>query len=260
MSIGHKLNRYKSLISQFANWPEYLSFKAGSEDSFRFKMKNGFEIEVPRKMLPPFKESFFDGVYLKGLPKEFEMPSKPIIVDIGANVGYFGLYMLSQFSGARVFGFEPMPFNFKQLSKYQKEYSNHDWKNFNQAVADHNNGLTLYSSTLDQFSTMAGVFEADGRGEKIEVSTLTLTEVMEANKLDHIDLLKLDCEGSEYAILYSLSDQQFQNIHNFCIETHPGHSGDQNHDALKAFLKTKGYALNDKMNDDGTGYIWAWIA
>lgn len=258
MSLGHKLNRYKSLISQFSNWPQYLSFKAGSADSFQFIMKNGFEIDVPRKMLPPFKESFFDGVYLKGLPKGFVMPTKPVIVDIGANVGYFGLYMLSQFPDARVFGYEPMPFNYNQLSKYQSEYSNHDWKNFNQAVADHSNGLTLFSSTLDQFSTMAGVFQADGRGEEIDVSTLTLVEVMETNELSHIDLLKLDCEGSEYAILYNLSDDQFKKIQNFCIETHPGQSGDQNHAALKVFLKKKGYALNDKMNDDGTGYIWAW--
>jgi len=258
MSLGHKLNRYKSLISQFSNWPQYLSFKAGSADSFQFIMKNGFEIEVPRKMLPPFKESFFDRVYLKGLPKGFVMPTKPVIIDIGANVGYFGLYMLSQFPDARVFGYEPMPFNYNQLSKYQSEYSKHDWKNFNQAVADHSNGLTLYSSTLDQFSTMAGVFQTDGRGEKIEVGTLTFAEVINSNKLDHVDLLKLDCEGSEYAILYGMTDDQYSLVKNFSIETHPGQSGNQNHDALVNFLKTKNYKLVDQMNFDGTGYIWSW--
>lgn len=260
MSISHKLSRYGSLISQFSNWPQYLLFKAGSASSFKFKMKSGFHIDVQRRMLPPFKESFFDQVYLQGYPESFKMPEKPVIVDIGANVGFFGLFMLSQFPDARVFGFEPMPFNYNQLSKYQDTYPEFSWKNFNAAVADHANGLTLFSSTIDQFSTMAGVFATDGRGEKIEVKTLTLSSAMKANELDHIDLLKLDCEGSEYAILYDLNEEQLRQITNLSIETHPGNTEDESHDALKSYLKGKGFGLTDKMNDDGTGYIWAWTA
>jgi len=223
-------------------------------------MRNGFEIEVQRKMLPPFKESFFDQVYLKGYPESFKMPEEPVIVDIGANVGFFGLFIFSQYPSARVFGFEPMPFNYKQLNQYQDTYPQFAWKNYNEAVSENRNGLTLFSSTIDQFSTMAGVFATDGRGEKIEVKTLTLVDVMDQNELSHIDLLKLDCEGSEYSILYNLSDEQLSKVTNLSIETHPGGSDSESHDALKSYLVEKGFALTDKMNDDGTGYIWAWVA
>ncbi len=260
MLLVHKLRRYKSLISQFANWPGYISFKGGSSSSFNFKMRNGFEIEVQRKMLPPFKESFFDQVYLQGFPPAFKLPENPVIVDIGANVGFFGLFILSQFPKASVYGFEPMPFNYKQLSQYQDTYPQFAWKNYNEAVSENRNGLTLFSSTIDQFSTMAGVFATDGRGEKIEVKTLTLGDVMDQNGLSHIDLLKLDCEGSEYGILYNLSDKQLEQIRNLSIETHPGNTDSECHDALKSYLIEKGFELTDKMNDDGTGYIWAWTA
>jgi len=257
MSLSRKVTRYQTLIGKFKNWPSFLAFKSGSKESFLFKMRNGFEIEVSRKMLPPFKESFFDGIYLKYFPQG-KMPENPVIFDIGANVGFFSLAMFSQFPKAKIIAYEPMPFNFVQLEKYQKVFSRFSWKIENKAVADNNDGLTLYSSTVDGFSTMAGVFASDNRGEKIEVPTLTLEQAMAYHDIQHIDLLKLDCEGSEYAILYRLSDEQFEKIHLMSIESHPGTDENQNHDALLSFLKSKSYQTKDQMNFDGTGYIWAW--
>lgn len=258
MGIAHKYNRYKNLITDFSNWPQFLRFKSGTADSFSFKMRNGFQLEVPRKMLPPFKESFFDQVYLEGFPKEKLPVENPVVIDVGANVGYFGLFVLSRFPKARVFGFEPMPFNFNQLSSYQKSYDEFDWAVTQRAVADNRDGLTLYSSTLDSFSTMAGVFAAEGRGEKIEVETLTLEDVIAENELNQIDLLKLDCEGSEYAIIYGLNDETFGKIQLMSIETHKGDSEKANHKALVDFLKNEGWMLREKSHHGDYGYIWAW--
>ncbi len=257
-ALKHKIHRYRTLISDFKNWPQFMLFKSGSGSSFRFKMRNGFEIDVPRQMLPPFKESFFDGVYLEGFPAEATIGDTPVVVDVGANVGYFSLYMLSKFPNARIFGFEPMPFNYAQLKKYQETYPDFDWQNFNQAVADHSDGLTLHSSTLDTFSTMAGVFESDGRGERIDVETLTIDRMMEINTLDSIDLLKLDCEGSEYSILYSMEDEVLKKIKFMSIESHKGSGPKDNHTALVSFLREKGWQLTEQNHEGDYGYIWAW--
>lgn len=257
MSLAKKINRYTTLVRKFKNWPAFLAFKSGNKDSFLFEMRNGFKVSVSKKMLPPFKESFFDDVYLKHFPKG-GMSQEPLIVDIGANVGFFSLAMFAQFPKARIIAFEPMPFNFGQLSLYQKAYPNFKWVIENKAIADHNDGLTLYSATIDGFSTMAGVFASDGRGQKIEVDTLTLEQVMKDKEIVQIDLLKLDCEGSEYAILYSLSDDYFDRIKRLSIESHPGSGIKQNHQSLVSYLKSKSFQIKDKMNFDGTGYIWAW--
>lgn len=258
MSLSHKINRYSSLVNHFKNWPQFLFFKMGGSNAFRFKLKNDFEIKVPRKMLPPFKESFFDRVYLRHIPKDRFESAAPKVLDIGANVGYFSLFILSQFPKAKVIAFEPMPFNYDQLANYKNSYPALDWTLENKAVSSNRDGITLFSSTVDQFSTMASVFNEDGKGEEINVETVVFSDVLEAHGLDDIDLMKLDCEGSEYAIIYGMSDDQFALVKNFTIETHPGQSGDQNHESLASFLKGKGYELVDQMNSDGTGYIWAW--
>lgn len=257
MSLSHKINRYSSLIKDFNNWPSFLFYKTGKKSSFVFKMRNGFKIEVKRKMLPPFKESFFDKVYLKHFPQN-SLPNHPTIVDIGANVGFFSLAMFSQYPKARIIAFEPMPFNFNQLKDYQNTFSKFNWEIENKAIAANNKGLTLFSSTIDGFSTMAGVFSSDQKAEKIEVGTLTLKEVMEGKGIETIDLLKLDCEGSEYSILYNLEAHLFDRIKLMSIETHPGEEGDENHEGMIRFLEEKGYLLKEQVNSDGTGYVWAW--
>lgn len=258
-AIRHKIHRYKSLISNFKNWPQFLAFKTSGGNAFHFKMRNGFEIEVPKKMLPPFKESFFDGIYFKEFPRD-KVPAQGDVkvIDIGANVGYFSLFMFSKYPQARVYSYEPMPFNYSQLKTYQDHYTQFAWQTEQKAVADHRDGITLFSSTLDGFSTMASVFTADQKGEKIEVETLTLEDVFNKYKLDRLDLIKLDCEGSEYSILYNSPVALLEKIGLMSIETHPGSGEGENHEAMISFLKGLGLNLKEQRNDDGTGYIWAW--
>ena len=51
-----------------------------------------------------------------------------------------------------------------------------------------------------------------------------------------IDLLKLDCEGAEYNILYNTPAHLFKKINCISIETHPGPDKKENKDALEKFL------------------------
>jgi FkbM family methyltransferase len=260
-AFRHKIHRYKSLISNFRNWPQFLVFKTKGGNAFRFKMRSGFEIEVPKKMLPPFKESFFDGVYMQGFPPH-KIPEGGAlnIIDIGANVGYFSLFMFSRYPKASLYSYEPMPFNYGQLKKYQDHYQQFDWHTEQRAVADHRDGITLFSSTLDGFSTMASVFEEDRKGEQIAVETLTLSDVLDKYQLDRVNLIKLDCEGSEYAILYNCAEETLAKLELISIETHPGDSENKNHEGMITFLKKQGFTLSEQRNSDGTGYIWAWRA
>ena len=260
-AFRHKIHRYKSLVSSFKNWPQFLVFKTGNGTAFKFKMRNGFEIEVPKKMLPPFKESFFDGVYFKGYPESKIPTGEDInVIDIGANVGYFSLFMFSRYPKANIFSYEPMPFNYNQLKHYQDHYSSFNWQAEQRAVANRHDGLVLHSSTINGFSTMASVFDSEKKGERIEVETLTLEDVFNKYYLEALDLIKLDCEGSEYAILYNSPESLLAKIELMSIETHPGSGEGENHQAMLQFLKRQGLQMKDQMNSDGTGYIWAWRA
>lgn len=259
MSLLHKVNRYKNLINYFGNWVGFLLFKSGKSNAFQFNMRNGFQIQVPRKMLPPFKESFLDQVYLKNFPSTQFLEGNPTIMDIGGNVGYFSLFMFSQNSAAKVYSFEPMPFNFSQMRSYAETYPNFEWHIENKAIGPNNDPLVLYTSTVDEFSTMAGVFGDERRSKSIEVESKTISQVIDENHLGKIDLMKLDCEGSEYEIFKSMTENQIKAVSHYSIETHPGNNKEESHEFLLNFLKEHGYQAVDQMNADGTGYIWAWI-
>ena len=56
--------------------------------------------------------------------------------------------------------------------------------------------------------------------KSVKVKSLTLQSILDSNKLETCDYLKLDCEGSEYDIIESLPDKYFKKIKKIYIEYH----------------------------------------
>jgi len=258
MAAEGKFKRYKTLLTKFDNWPSFLFFKLFGGDSFEFKMKNGFKLNVKKQMLPPFKENFFDEVYLQGFDELKFDKDEPTIIDIGGNVGFFSLFMFSKFSNAKIYTFEPMPFNFGQLNSYNEEFSNYDWTVENKAVAKDDSGTTLYAATLDDFATMSTIRADFGRTKTINVETISLDQIVTKYEMAEIDLLKFDCEGSEYNIMYNASEESLGKIKTMTIETHLVDDESGNHQALLKFIKEKGFKTRDEEVKSDSGYIWAW--
>ncbi|MEO1052247.1 MAG: FkbM family methyltransferase [Bacteroidota bacterium] len=258
MGLGSRLSRYTNLIKNFDNWGAYLAHKVkNNKEDFTFKVRKAFAVTVPKQMLPPFKENFFDEIYLKEFPQQLFDKPKIQVLDVGANVGYFALYMLSRFPNASIYAYEPMPFNFKKLGEYQKQFDQFDIQIYNKAVADKHTTITLNVSNLDGFSTMASIFDKSTKPVKVDVEAITLEEAMSENKLDSIDFLKLDCEGSEYPILYGANEETLSKVSAISIETHQGQTENENHEALKSFLQKAGFQVRD-ISKGRYGHIWAW--
>ncbi|MCH8902451.1 MAG: FkbM family methyltransferase, partial [Bacteroidetes bacterium] len=73
-------------------------------------------------------------------------------------------------------------------------------------------------------------------------------------ELQKVDLLKLDCEGSEYEIIYNLPDSSMEKIIALVMETHEGTKENQNHHAMCVYLRRKGF----KVKSDNKSMIWSW--
>jgi FkbM family methyltransferase len=59
----------------------------------------------------------------------------------------------------------------------------------------------------------------EGRGaQTLEVSRVPLDDVVHEHRLERIDVLKIDCQGSEYAILYGVSLQTLGRIRTIVVE------------------------------------------
>ncbi|MFP4293072.1 MAG: FkbM family methyltransferase [Cyclobacteriaceae bacterium] len=257
-SSKNKVERYRNLVQHVSNWPSYLLFKMlGNQPNFRFQLRDSFEVSVSRKMLPSFKESFFDNIYLRALPEQFLQKKNPIIVDVGANAGFFSLNMFYHFPKAKILAFEPVPYNFNILKDYQQTYPDFNFHIFQEAVSGEDTTLKLNLSKLDGYTTMASIFESESRGYQIEVPARSLETVLNRQKLAHIDLLKLDCEGAEYQILYHASDDVLSRISNMSIETHEGKEKSESLSALKDFLEKKGF-ITEALEEGKYSYLWAW--
>ena len=257
-SLTKKVQRYRGLLKEVSNWPSYLLFKTGSsEDGFTFRFRKKGSLVVSRRMLPPFKEIFFDQVYLQGIPKSFFQKEELTIVDIGANVGFFSLFMLFRHPKAKVYAFEPMPYNFNQLAQYKVEAKLDNLFPVNKAVAGASEKLTLNYGGNGSFTTMASIFSHQHKGRTLKVEATTLLQITEEHQLSTIDFIKLDCEGAEYTILYNTPPELFRKIKAMGIETHPGQEARENAGALADFLLQQGYHIKIKRGM-GTGYIWAW--
>jgi len=245
--------RYINLIKNLANWQTYLAVKFGfnKEDPILLRTRAGIRFEVPRRLLHTFKEIFMDEDYMTGLGRP--VPDGATIIDVGANAGYFSMFAASRFRNSRVFSFEPIPVNFEQLQKNISFNKGSRITGIQKAVCKESGEISLSYDPSDSFTTSATIFEKDQEPESIQVATTSLMDALEEFEIERCDLLKLDCEGAEYDILYN-SEDCFPRIQQIAMEVHDGPEPDQNLAAVEAFLTKNGYATTTRYNR----MLWAW--
>lgn len=244
------------MIRNISNWQAYLKYKYGGRKAkdFLFKCRNGFEIRVPERLLHTFKECFFGEDYLKGFSAGFRKSDVNVVIDVGANVGYFSLFILSKFPDAQVYAYEPLPKNFNLLKTYKESLSLSNLNIQNSAVNHSAKDIVLHYDASDSYSTGASIFENETGEDSINVQATSIPAILENNELQKVDLLKLDCEGSEYEIIYNLPDSSMEKIIALVMETHEGTKENQNHHAMCVYLRRKGF----KVKSDNKSMIWSW--
>ena len=131
------------------------------------------------------------------LPPGFEPRPGQVVVDVGANVGTYALRMARLVGAAgRVAAIEPHPANHALLSDSARENGFHWLTAVQAAVSDAPGRAKLYiHPRAINYSLVRG------SGECVEVDVTTLDALVERLGLPKIDILKVDVEGSEPAVL-----------------------------------------------------------
>ena len=144
------------------------------------------------------------GRYEPETTRLFESVIKPgmAVMDVGAHVGYFTL-LAARYVGpsGKVFAFEPEPDNYAFL---KSNIERNEYKNItaNQKAASDSVGtVDLYQSNLDTGSH--SIYGNSGRHAKgtVSVDSTTIDEFLETQNWPQIDLIKIDVEGGEMAVL-----------------------------------------------------------
>lgn len=124
----------------------------------------------------------------------------PVIIDCGSNIGMSVLFFKTLYPHANLIGFEPDPATFGQLTENVRANALNDVALHNIALSDKDGDLDFFISPEEQGSLLMSVHQERLPGEKITVPAKRLSTFIP----DHVDLLKIDIEGSEANVLAEL--------------------------------------------------------
>lgn len=141
-------------------------------------------------------------LYEKQYELETALPKMPIIIDAGANIGVSCVWFLANNPGATLIAFEPAPDNFAFLKLnigHIEGVSLHQ-----EAIGEHTGTVDLHLAT---HGAVHSIVDVDVGSTTVAVPMDTLKNRLDSHSIDHVDLLKLDVEGSEMDVILGLGNK-----------------------------------------------------
>jgi FkbM family methyltransferase len=125
----------------------------------------------------------------------------PVILDIGANIGLATLYFKKHYPQAKITAVEPIFNNFKLLEQNIFENNLVDTNALQVAVTPLAGSVTLHTDQFNNWHSTAGIIE--GNWTKSQATVPKVVEGVTLSSLinEPIDLIKMDIEGAEQAVL-----------------------------------------------------------
>jgi FkbM family methyltransferase len=249
--------RRRFVVNETLERPGMHEYRLASQDSIVVLRHNHYDAHVLHEVVgdpfytpPPAVDRL-----LTHPPRELN------VVDLGGNIGCFGLLVLDRYPAARVTAFEPDPANLTVLkrcvsrNRYEQRWS------VVEACAGVEDGSTPFVGGQAALSRMP--LPGDGSGD---APTLTVPIVDVFPHLDGCDLLKIDIEGGEWKLL---DDPRFPDVappaillewHSYdCPEDNPRRAATQRLAHLGYNVQhEKPAPVPDTEPLYGAGTLWAW--
>lgn len=197
-----------------------------------------------------YNEIFEEDIYLK---HGIQVADGDTVIDIGANIGLFSLYINYLYRNVKIFSFEPSPDVYKVLHANANVYGD-NIKTFNSGVSDceKSSAFTFYENST-VFSSIYSDENEDNRAIKAIVRNMisqnvessemvdsfvdeliekrldskqymvqmrSISNIIDENKITRIDLLKIDAEKSELDILRGIREEHWPLIKQIVMEIH----------------------------------------
>lgn len=139
--------------------------------------------------------------------------ANPVILDLGSNIGCTIIDIKLKYPGAIVYGYEMDIENYELAISNCSNFTNVHL--FNKAVWINNDTITYNNNdhadaySINTLSTEGSV-----------VACQTIENILDENKIERVDFLKMDIEGAEVSILNELNLSWLDKICSFNIEFH----------------------------------------
>jgi FkbM family methyltransferase len=257
-NLDRRSNQY---LEEAAKFKSPLEFLDGSLDDAMRVMKPELHFEIDDRIgLVTWMDVLAANEYLLGP----SIPSDAVVIDVGVNSGAFSYACLRRGAG-KVVGFEPGPVarlarnNLVEFGLRSEVFGNVVWRS---DVPDTEVSLSFHHAERHSGSLSAVLGQSPS---DVKAQTVGLDTVL--RRYDVVHILKLDCEGSEFPILYTSKElHRCEHIlgeyHN---GGHPEAAGDieggwkpWTMDALKEHLESQGFEVyRVKPYSPQHGLFWA---
>ncbi|MEP6690225.1 MAG: FkbM family methyltransferase [Gemmatimonadaceae bacterium] len=235
-----KLAKLARLRGTFRNWPRVLADHLGIvRGRYVCRMRDGvsFEVRAGTDDRHVLFEIFVQKIYATAIAPG------AVVIDIGANIGGFTVWAAHR--GARVIAYEPFAENYLALRRNVRR-NRLTATLVRAAVRDAAGTSELFLPSDEGHSGRYSVHP--GRGNRtIPVSCVSLDAVFAEHALEGVDLLKIDCQGSEYEILYGASADTLSKTRAIIVECERfPERADWSLDALRRHLEGVGFATDTR--------------
>ena len=180
-------------------------------------------------------------IYQLQTHKFFTPKEDDILFDIGSHIGAYTLKNSKLIKKGKVFSFEPDTEAYRMLTKNIKLSNAKNIKPFKIAVSDKEGEKQLYATKFGTGGSSLFLTERERElnvSEKVKI--ISLDSFVKNNKINKIDIIKMDTEGAEILILKGAKKSLKKFKPKLIIEPHPNV---YDIEELKNTLKKLGYQI-----------------
>ncbi len=196
-------------------------------------------------LMETYVEKLYDGDYYE-----------KSVIDVGGYIGETALFF-AQRGAKQVFCVEPAPDNFRLLEQNISQSSFKDKIVIIQAAILDKDGITDFYTDNQHFPSYHVSSYHDFMKNYMNDTTIcnvhamSFQKLLEYTELEEVDVVKLDCEGSEYDILLGTPDSVLRRVKQYIVEYHNGP------DILVKRLEELGYKVREKFRGKAIGLLYA---
>lgn len=221
-------------LSQAAisDWPRFLAFGAVNNvcESAWVPSRLAWAVSAHRVSVRPRGEApiaatigDLGSIYDVFVVEDYALPTiswgeVKTVIDCGANIGAFTLWALSR-APCRVLAVEPSRTCFATLRSNLERFEVR--VSMLQAAVGATRGPTLLYDTPASPSATTTAAARTPRARPHDVEQVTLADVIARAGFAHVDLLKIDIEGAERAVLADVDPGVLERVGTVVVECHP---------------------------------------
>jgi FkbM family methyltransferase len=197
---------------------------------------------------------------------EMRVPRHPVIMDVGSNIGIYGVWAHRRYQPKEIYCYEASPRTFPYLKANVERLVDAEITKahiFNRALASasgqsltlHQSPLVSGISTLLDKSKVGWVQQLSASQELLthDVVTSTVSDEIAAHRIAAIDILKIDVEGYFMEVLKGIAAPDFEKIRNIVVEIDYSAEAEVTPLDVEKMLMAKGYRTD---REDDTFYAW----